>query len=158
MRNFYFILSSPVTILIRKQIHTKIRIQLFVGLITIVIWNLCCVAKISQFCFRLNLQPTMSTFLSFRLFFLFICTYTSMLHIQLRETTFLWPTIYIYICIHARAKNWTEQRETLIVLSVLFLVQSFSFRLVNEGRTRQFQFFFTYTWKCCTRFNGEATT
>lgn len=68
------------------------------------------------------------------------------------------PYIYIYICIHARAKNWTEQRETLIVLSVLFLVQSFSFRLVNEGRTRQFQFFFTYTWKCCTRFNGEATT
>lgn len=50
----------------------------------------------------------MSTFLSFRLFFLFICTYTSTIHIQLRETTFLTNHIYIY----TQAKNWTEQRES----------------------------------------------
>lgn len=51
----------------------------------------------------------MSTFLSFRLFFLFICTYTSTVHIQLRETTFLTNHIYIYI--HSGKKLDRTERD-----------------------------------------------
>lgn len=53
----------------------------------------------------------MSTFLSFRLFFLFICTYTSTVHIQLRETTFLTNHIYIYIYIHSGKKLDRTERD-----------------------------------------------
>lgn len=101
-----------MTILIRKQIHTKIRIQLFVGLITIVIWNLCCVAKISQFCFRLIPTTNHVNFFVVSLIFpvhLYVHIYAT--HSTTRNNVPLTNHIYIYMYTRSGKKLDRTERD-----------------------------------------------